>query len=50
VRGYSLDQRRDECATAQRGPTYRDRNGSYYYVIPGTNRTCWSRNQTPRGL
>jgi uncharacterized protein YcfJ len=50
VRGYSLDQRRDECATARRGPTYQDRNGAYYYVIPGTDRTCWSRDQTPRGL
>jgi uncharacterized protein YcfJ len=50
VRGYSLDQRRDECATARRRPTYRDRNGAYYYVIPGTDRTCWARDQTPRGL
>lgn len=48
VLGYSLDQRRDECAKAQRWPTYRDRNGAYYYVIPNTNRTCWSRDQTPR--
>lgn len=50
VRGYSLDQRRDECATSRRGPTYRDRNGAYYYVIPNSNRTCWVRDQSPRGL
>lgn len=50
VRGYSLDQRRDECATSRRGPTYRDRNGAYYYVIPDSNRTCWVRDQSPRGL
>jgi uncharacterized protein YcfJ len=48
VRGYSIDQRREECARVRRPETYRDRNGSYYYVVPGTDRTCWAKDRSPR--
>lgn len=50
VRGLSLDQRQTECNQVRTSPTYRDRNGRYYYQVPGTNRTCWSNGQRPRGL
>jgi uncharacterized protein YcfJ len=48
VRGYSLDQRREECARVRRPETYRDRNGKYYYNVPGTDRTCWAKDKSPR--
>ncbi|MBI1188535.1 MAG: hypothetical protein GC206_14585 [Alphaproteobacteria bacterium] len=48
VRGYSQDQRIEECRSAPNRPLYRDnRNGGFYYYIPGTNRTCWE-NGSPR--
>jgi phage tail tape-measure protein len=51
VRGYSLDERRAECAAATNSPTYRDANGrGYFYATRGANRTCWSSDRSPRGL
>ena len=50
VRGYSMDQRQTECNNVNRSPTMRDRNGNFYYQVPGTTRTCWERTRKPRGL
>lgn len=50
VRGYSMDQRQRECGQVDRSQQYRDANGRYYYQVPGTSRTCWVNNRSPRGL
>jgi uncharacterized protein YcfJ len=50
VRGYSMDQRQRECNQVDRSQQYRDANGRYYYRVPGTSRTCWLNNRSPRGL
>lgn len=50
VRGYSLDQRQAECRNSPRSETFRDSSGRPYYFVLGTDRTCWSATQTPRGL
>jgi uncharacterized protein YcfJ len=50
VRGYSMDQRQTECSQVNTRDQYRDANGRYYYRVPGTSRTCWLNNRSPRGL
>lgn len=51
VRGYSLDERRTECASASGWPTYRDNQGrAYFYAARGSDRTCWSSDRSPRGF
>ncbi len=43
VRGYSQDQRQQECRSVSNPPMYRDaRTGEFYYIVPGTNRSCWA--------
>lgn len=48
ARGYGQDQRLQECSQTRPYPQYQDPNtGGAYYVVPGTNRTCWA-NGRPR--
>ncbi|GIU66991.1 YMGG-like glycine zipper-containing protein [Candidatus Phycosocius spiralis] len=48
VRGYSLDQRRAECQNVRNPELIRDQSGAFYYPVPGTDRTCWAKDQSPR--
>ena len=49
ARGYGQDQKVEECARYTVWLTYYDNSeGRYYYMIPGTGRSCWS-DGTPRG-
>jgi hypothetical protein len=42
ARGYGQDQRTAQCAPYAGQAQYRDpRTGEYYYVLPGSGRTCW---------